>query len=815
MLPLRAAIKSLRRSPGFATVSILSLALSLGLVASVFALVDGLRHPRTATRDPESLYEIVMRGDGAAGTVTASAHIDMLHRFVRSAEDVAFRSYARGELTSNGVPIGAAGEIVSTNYFAVRGVSPILGRVFSEATAAEDAVASVIISDGVWRQVFDGNPRLDRLVVRIEDGSGGRNAQVIGVMPEELVADTRAKFWLAMPPDLNAHFATERFVIAFTRIKAGATIEMLNAEFKAATDYMREIHGKGRLDFRYSAQPIRKDPLRVNEMIWLLLGAAVAVLLVACANLANLVLARGLARQNELALRLSLGATRRHIVMAVLAECLVVAIAGAVLGLLAVAWGTAVLRANLPERFPSGALVIGLNWRVILMSSGVAAAGALIFGLLPALRLSDVHLAQHIKEHSGSTTGRRRNRFPVLIIGQVALSLAMLTGVALLLRASQVTSKLDFGFDPARILSVHLTLRSQTDTAAAARLALYSAAETRLRNLERAEMVAWSTGISLHRGPSLTGERSGGAFRTRNLTEYTYASPNLLRTVGVQVIRGRDFEEHDAYGEGVVVLDSATALKIWGSEDPIGKLVKFAGADRISPWFRVVGITRPVLSGVPRYEGQDVEPQVWMVGREAFVSSSPDLHGPRQLQRAIPSRQFVVRGRANDVTALRAEISRVLRDLLPPRGSVFVFGWDDERRNLIAGQRFLATMFGAFGILALALCALGLYSVLSYAVTQRMREVGIRVALGATSKQIFLDVLHDGAILVIAGTAVGGLATIWSNKLVDEYIGLLYHIDVWALVAAEFVLVAVAMLAMMRPALRATRTDPVEVLKAA
>ena len=152
--------------------------------------------------------------------------------------------------------------------------------------------------------------------------------------------------------------------------------------------------------------------------------------------------------------------------------------------------------------------------------------------------------------------------------------------------------------------------------------------------------------------------------------------------------------------------------------------------------------------------------------------------------------------------------------MLPPGDFVHVAGWDDTRKELIQQQRFLAAVFGTFGLLSLALCALGLYSVLSYAVSQRMREVGIRVALGATSKQIFLDVLHDGAILVMAGTAVGGLATLWSNRLVDDYIGLLYHVDVWALVAAEFVLVAVAMLAMMRPALRATTSDPVEVLRA-
>ena len=812
MLPIRDAIRSLRRSPAFATVSILSLALSLGLVASVFALVDGLRHPRTATRDPENLYEIRMRGEGAAGRITAAEHIEMLRRFIRSTQDVAFSIYVDGELTSNGVPIRAAGERVSTNYFALRGVRPIAGRVFGAATAQEDAAASVLISERIWRQMFDADPRLERLAVRIEDAAGGRRAQVVGVMPQELAAETHVQFWLALPADLKAYFATQRYAFAMARLRPGATIETLNSEFRLATEYLTQVHGKGRIEFLYSAKPMTVDPLRINEMIWLLVGAAIAVLLIACSNLANLVLARGLARQNELALRLSLGATRRHIVAGVLAECLLIALAGALLGILAATWGFAMLRANLPERIPTGTLVIVMSWRVIAMSSGIAAGAALLFGLLPALRLSDVELAKHIKEHSGSTTGRRNGRFPILVVGQVALSLAMLTGVSLLLRASQIVSRVDFGFDPSRILSVQLSSRNRADTSEAARLALWSAAETRLRGLPGVESVSWSSSVSLNRGPSLTGERSGGAFRTRYLLAYTHASPNHLRTTGVVIVRGRDFEDHDAYGEGVVVLDSSTALRIWGSEDPIGRLVKFAAEDRISPWFRVVGISRPVLSSVPRFAGEEIQPQVWMAGKTAFVS--PTEPGRRPLRAGLAARQFVVRANASDVAAVRAEIPRVMRDILPPRGSVWVYGWDDRRRELIQGQRALAAIFGAFGVLSLALCALGLYSVLSYAVAQRMREVGIRVALGATSRRIFLDVLHDGALLVIAGTAVGGLATIWSNKLVDDYIGLFYHIDVWALVMAEIVLVVVAMLAMVRPALRATRSDPVDVLRA-
>jgi putative ABC transport system permease protein len=373
----------------------------------------------------------------------------------------------------------------------------------------------------------------------------------------------------------------------------------------------------------------------------------------------------------------------------------------------------------MPERAGGGGdvFILEMSWRVIAMSSAAAAISGLVFGLLPALRLSDVNLAANIKEHSGTTTGRRGGRFPVLVIGQVALSLAMLTCVSLLLRASQKAQSLDFGFDPARLLNVMVSSRASVDTSESARLALWSAAEKRLRDLPGVEAVAWVSDVSLYRSANLTGERSDGATRTRNLSSYMFASANVLRTKGIQIIRGRDFIESDELAEGVVVIDSATALRIWGSEDPIGKLVKFAPEDRISPWFRVVGVSRSVLTSVPMYEGAETPSSVYMVGKEAFVS--PVGAGRRPLRPGLPSRSFVVRGKASDIAALRNAIPAAMRDILPPRGQVFVFGSDDQRRDLIARQRFLAKVFGTFGVLSLALCALGLYSVLAYSVSRR------------------------------------------------------------------------------------------------
>jgi hypothetical protein len=409
--------------------------------------------------------------------------------------------------------------------------------------------------------------------------------------------------------------------------------------------------------------------------------------------------------------------------------------AGAAVGILAAAWGFALLRANMPERLPTGALVIGMSWRVVALSSGAAALSALLFGLLPALRLSDVQLADHIKENSGTTTSRRRGRFPALVIGQVALSLAMLTCVSLLLRASRrCGSSTTASIRRACCRSVCTPGRAPTLPRACGRPV--GCRETRLRAYPNVDTVAWRSGVSLTRSPALTGERSGGAFRSRYLQSYAYVSPNFLRTIGVEIARGRDFADHDALGEGSVIVDSVTALKIWGSEDPIGKLVKFAPEDRISPWFHVIGVSRPMRSGLPRHDGEEPNPQVYLVGKAAF--SKPESEpGIRPLRPFVPHRSFVVRASAKEIAALRTEIPRTMHAILPARGTVQVYGFDDDRQQLMKGQRFPASVLGTFGLLSLALCALGLYSALSYTVTQRMREVGIRVALGATSKQIF------------------------------------------------------------------------------
>src|SRR5688572_23185141 len=277
MLPLRSAVKSLRRSPGFATVSILSLAVALGLVAAVFGLVDGLRNPRTATRNPEQLFRVVMKGTGTAGTVTAADLIEVIETRMPTVNQVAFETYGPGEAVfEKDIRLETRGARVSANWFSVRGVRPIVGRVFSDATADEDAIASVVISERIWKAVFDSDKRLERLSLSIEGAAETRQVQVIGVVPLELTAETFEDYWLSLPRDVKALARTTRGIGTVVRLHPGKTHDSLNVDLAAAAAWLTSLHGSGRAGFGFSAFPMARDPLNISAFEWLLIGAAIA-----------------------------------------------------------------------------------------------------------------------------------------------------------------------------------------------------------------------------------------------------------------------------------------------------------------------------------------------------------------------------------------------------------------------------------------------------------------------------------------------------------------------------------------------------------
>ena len=801
---IRVAVRSLRRSPAFTAIAVTSLALALALTTAVVSVVDTVRHPRSMMRDADRLFTVWIAGTGAGGDITNADRIRTLQARLPSAGAIALSGFFwNGAARAGDRSLRVSASQVSANYFHVGGVRPFLGRFFTEGSVDQDVGHAIVISHELWRRYFNGERRLDRLSLTL----GDRTFQVIGVTPAVTGGDYMADAWLALPRTALESPTDSRYLMALVRLKDGADLASLQRDAIAAARYLALAHGDGRVGFSAHVLPVKADPLELSELHWVLLAAALSVLLIACANLANLVLARGLARQRDMAVRLSLGARRRDVVREILAECLVVAAAGAAVGTLAGYWAVQLLITQTPDSVPYlGTLHAWFSWRVGAASAVAALGSGVLFGLFPALRLSDLRLTERLRETSGGTTGRRRDRYSGLVIGQVSVALALLTGASLLLRASERIRSFDYGFDPRSLLRVSVGGDRHADSSARAVAQLNASVESRIAGLRHVQSVAWVGGRATD-GASVTGELAGGGTRSQYLRAYSQVSGGYFRTMNIGLVAGRDFAPGEAELGGAAIVDEALARRLWNQESPIGRLIKPGAFDSNQAWLRVIGVARSIRTNAreenPADEAADASPG-------ALYVVLPD---------APPSRTYVVRARPADQPGLMLDIDRALRDLMAGSGGsrerlVWVKRWSEQNAELLQTQEFLSRLFGGFGLAALFLCALGLYSVLSYAVNQRTREYGIRMAVGAQRSDVFRGVLRDGAVLVLAGTAIGGFVTIWSNTLFDRYIGLAYHVDAVALVVAEAVLIVVALLATTAPAWRAMRSNPVEVLRA-
>ncbi len=812
---LNASIRSLRRSPGFSTVAIASLGLALGLATSVFSVVDAFRHPRSIFRDADRLYHVWISGDGAAGDVTNADRVNALAGRIPAAGEMAYSAFAYFGGAQNGTRSRRVfATAVSANYFALTGMHPALGRVFSESSLDADVDHAVVISHRLWRGLFDSNEHLDRLTLTFD----GRTYQVVGVAPPVLGNEAASDVWVPLARNAMESPEVSRFITATIRLRDGATPAELDRELLATARYLTAVHGVGRREFLYKEVPLKGDPLGLQEIHWVLLAAAFAVLLIACTNLANLVLARGLVRQRDMAVRLSLGARRGDVIREILAECVVVALAGATVGLVVGIWGVEVVASRLPDSVPFlGALTPQVSWRVVALTTVTALASAAAFGVFPALRLSDIRLSHRLQDNAGTTTGRAHGRYSALVVAQVALALSLLTGAGLMVRAAERVGHFDFGFDPSRLLTVGVVSDYRADRAAdslerASRIsptstairtaggsslrAVHDAVEARLRAMPGVDATSWYSG-NVTDGNNLTAELVSGRTREQFTQGYIVASPDLFRTMRIPIVSGRDFELGDASGDGVAIIDEALARHLWQQDDPIGRMIKTGDRESARPWLRVIGVVKTVRFSFPESPQEDDKGTLFVASKDV----------PRY-------RTFVVRANPVRQTILALEIERMLRDVLPPRRTGAIRHWTERYSQLLESQRFLSRLFSGFGAVALLLCALGLYSVLSYAVNQRTREYGIRMAIGARRADVFRTVLRDGAVLVLAGTALGGFTTLWTNKLVDHFTYDLYHVDPVALIVSEAALVAVALVASAAPAWRATRANPVDVLRA-
>ncbi|HEX2188844.1 MAG TPA: ABC transporter permease [Longimicrobiaceae bacterium] len=809
---LRYSLRTLAKSPGFTLAAVLTLALGIGANTTLFSVVNAvLLRPPAHVADPERLVSLYT-SDFSGPAFGASSYPDYLD--FRAQTEV-FQGAAAFAPRPVAVGLGeqverTAAEVVSENYFRVLGVRPLLGRFFVPEEGTPGAAPAVVVSHDLWRRFLGGAPDVVGRTVRV-------NAQpmtVVGVAPEGFRGSLRGvSFDLWVPAaageavgfgadDLEGRGNRGSFVVA--RLRPGVTLERAQARLDVVARGLHAAYPGTWTDLRRQGRRVTLLPERASRIMpqvrgpalgfLALLGATAGiVLLICCANVAGLLLARATGRLREVGIRLSLGASRGRLVRQMLTESALLAGLGAAAGVLGAVWATdllATVELPLPVRL---GLDLRPDGRVLAATAAVAAATGLLFGLAPALRASRPDVLGALKGHTG--TGGRGRRFDLrsaLVVAQVAMSLLLLVGGALFVRALQGAARMDVGFRAEGLLLAALTPPpGAEETADVARVA--REVQERAAALPGVVEASWAASVPLagvsRRGTTVQGYQPAEGEDME--FPFNVVGPRYFETMGVPVVRGRGITEQDRDGApGVAVVNETFARRFWPGEDPLGKRVGVRGPE--GPLLTVVGVAADGKYGSLTEEPR---PYVYLAALQEPSRAVLHVRTSGHPLRALPALRGVVREAAPGWT------------LEDPRTM------EEQVGAALLPQRLAGRVLGLFGGLALLLAAVGVYGVLAYAVAQRTREFGVRMALGARSGDVLRLVLGRGLVLVGLGLALGLPAAWAAARLLGGFLLGASPSDPAAFMAAPLLLGAVALLASWLPARRATRVSPMTALR--
>jgi putative ABC transport system permease protein len=799
---LRYAVRLLRQAPGFTLAAVLALALGIGANSAVFSVVNGvLLRPLPFARADELLtVRTTFAAQGLEGLELSVPEYDDLSQGTRGFSSWGAVAQTDATLAGADGPERLQVGLATASLLPTLGVQPQLGRGFlpEEETPGRDKV--VLLAHTLWRTRYGADPGVVGQSVTLD----GEPYTVVGVLPPEVAypAGTQLYQPLALAPDARAEAVRgTRFLEVLGRRAPGTSMEAARADVARVAAELAQAHpgaypvAKG---WRLDVASLREKTVGgVKETLWLLLGAVAFVLLIACTNVASLLLARAAARGRELSVRAALGAARGRLARQLLTESLLLSAMGGALGLLLALWGTDALVAWVGDGLPRSSEV-RTDGAVLLFTLGVSLVTGLLFGLAPALSASRADLHGALRGAGRSTGGRGAVRLRGLfVVSQVALALVLLVGAGLLLRSFVRLQGEDPGFRPEGVLTARVSLPERSYPDEAARARFHAEWLARVRALPGVEAAGLTTLLPLRghndRGLDVEGQ---AAPEVRPAVEWRAVSPGYLEALGVPLRRGRALQDTDAQGAppALVLNEAAVKALFPGGEDPLGRRVRQRSKRVEHPWTTVVGIVGDV-----REWGLDVPARP-----TAYFSA---------LQVAPSTTSLAVRTRAAPTAllgSLRAELTR-----LDPALPLFEVAPLAEVVDESVGQRSLTlTLMLGFAVLALGLAALGLYGVISYGVAQRSREVGIRLALGARPAQVLRLVVGQGLRLAVAGVALGLVLALGLGRLLG---GLLYGVapaDPLTLLTVPLLLTLVALLASWVPARRATRVDPADTLRA-
>ena len=807
---LRYSLRMLISNPAFTITAVAALALGIGANTAIFTVVNTVLLKPLAYPDPDRIVQLMNTGPDGNFAVASPTKFNNWRTQTSVLQDVSAYDFGGPGFNLTGeVPEQVHGIHVSEAYFRLFGAPVILGRTFTPQEDSPNGGHVVVISYGLWQRKFGGNPKIVGTALSL----GNEPYTILGVIGQQFRSDPIADIWLPFQIDPNST-NQGHFFLAAARLKPGVTIAQANAQMKLAYDEFRRRWTLADPKASFGVQPLRDSIVAdARSSLLVLLGAVGFVLLIACANVANLLLVRATGRKREFAIRAAMGAGRIRIVRQLLTESLVLALTGGVLGLILGYIGVRALftigTADLPLVGEKGGFV-GLDWRVLLFTLGVALLTGILFGLFPAIGASRPDLNTTLKESSNrSGTGFRHNiTRSLLVISEVSLALVLLIAAALLIRTFVALRHVNPGFDPHNVLTMEMSLTGDRfqKTAAVAQLALEG--RERVNAIPGIESSASTCCLPLEGGFGLPFDiigRPHGKDPNTGGAGWMNTSPGYFATFHI-ALRGRDFTDQDTGSAPLVVIINETmAKKWWPKEDPIGQQIVIGKG--VGPQFaenprQIVGIAGDIRDG-----GLNRDPRPLMIVPQAQVTD-----GMTALNAGIGPIAWIVRTHGDP----HQYISSVTEQLRQASGGfpvARVRPMTEVVSSSTAREDFNMLLLTIFGASALILAAIGIYGLMAYSVQQRTQEIGIRMALGADRSRIRSLVVWNGMRLALVGVAIGIAAAFGLTRFIASFLFGVKTWDPFVFVTVPVVLSAVALLAVWMPAGRASRLDPQRALR--
>jgi putative ABC transport system permease protein len=803
------ALRQLRKSSGFTAVAVLTLALGIGANTAIFSVVNGALLRPLAFENPNQLVRIWHTPPAksfpgmSTFSVSAANYVDWQnqnHVF----RDMAIYSYRGFTLTNSNKAEQVDACAASSGFFATLGVLPMLGRAFLPEEDRPGRSNVVVLSYRFWQEHFGANSAIVGHNINLD----GQSYLVAGVMPPLFRFPDYAQMWTPMGWTAEQRAVRgEHHYMVIARLKPGVDLPQAQAEMNTISSRLEQLYPEDDKGWGAQVLPLRDDMISdVRPALLVLLGAVSFILLIACVNVANLILAKTFTRQKEIAIRTALGASSARVLRQILSETVLLSFAGGAIGLSSAGFGVRLIMAFLADKLP-GQIDVGVDFRVLIFTAVISLLTGIAAGVLPALRLTHADVNQALKQGLGRTdadsSGNRTRK--ILVVGEVALSLMLLFCAGLMIRSFQRLRSVNPGFNSHGVLTMSLAVAQAKFPAPLQFISFFDRVLQRVRTLPGVESAGVIDDIPLggdrsHQPIAIEG-RPALARSDQPEVDVCFISAGYMRSLGIPILRGRDFDEGDVAGRPASVLISQSmANQFWPDEDPIGK--------RLTMTFFPDAV-RTVAGVVGNVKMDDL----------GETSSAATLYMPLdQIStpvtggwNSIPM-SLIVRTTTNP-TSLVSEITNAVHEIdseIPVRD---ILTMDDVVANSISQQRVNAFLLAGFGGLALLLAAIGIYSVLSYSVKRQVREIGIRLALGASLRDVLRMVLIEGAKPTLLGVAIGIAGALAGGRLLVSLIYGVRTTDPVTFVAVALLLVLISLFASILPAYRATRVDPVVALR--